>query len=553
MDLVKTVCAEYNVEVLEAEEEDGLASVEDRFVLDGEDEGDLQPRPPIVTIMGHVDHGKTSLLDFIRKSNVAGGEARGITQAIGAYHVQVPVANSDQLARISFIDTPGHEAFTAMRARGATVTDITVIVVAADDGVQPQTKEAIAHCRAAGVPMVVAINKIDKEGADPQRVKTELAGEGLVPEEWGGDTLMVNVSAKKGTGVTELLEMLLFTAELSGLRANPNALAEGTVIEANLDRSRGPIATVLVQNGTLRLGDVVMCNGAWGKVRAMLDERGESLEEAPPSLPVQLLGLSDVPNAGDRFMVTLSEKEAREKADAYNQTKKERNWALLAARDTVRGDASVDGKGMEIMNVILKTDVSGSCEAIKSALGTLPQRKIELRLIMATPGDITLSDVNLAASTGSVIVGFNVDTFPAAAALIKNINLKCYTFDVIYDVVDQMKALMEGRLGEEQVRELVGEADVRAVFAARDGKKAAGCLVTSGRLVAPAIVEVLRKKKIVFSGQLNQLRRMKDQVKEVGPETECGVTIDDYDEWQEGDRILCYAVITRQRALEVAA
>ncbi|CAI5525194.1 unnamed protein product [Closterium sp. Naga37s-1] len=584
-DTVRMVCAEYGVEVLDASEaEMGEAARKQREFVQEEDLEHLVVRPPVVTIMGHVDHGKTSLLDYIRKTKVAAGEAGGITQGIGAYRVWVPYAaesdadsdadvdsedeNEAGLHTCVFLDTPGHEAFSAMRARGARVTDIAVIVVAADDGVRPQTTEAIAHARAAGVPIVVAINKMDKEGANVDRVMQELAAGGLMSEEWGGDTPMVPVSAKTGQGVDSLLETIMLVAEIQELRANPDRQAAGTVIEASLDKQRGPVATLLVQNGTLRLGDVVLCGEAYGKIRALVDDTGSRSDSAGPSLAVEVLGLSSVPVAGDHFEVVDSLDQARNMAEeaaaklrtarlAALQGESKVSLSALAGRGASGGmgsDGEGDEEGLEFhqLNVILKVDNQGAVEAIREALAALPQDTVSLRFLLQAAGDVALSDIDLAVASEAVVLAFNVSMPPAVEAAAEEKGVEVRTYRVIYDLIDDVRKAMEGLLDSVEERTPLGSAEVRAVFGA-GSSKVAGVMVTEGKLVKGCGVAVIRGKKEVYSGTLTSLRRVKELAKEVVAGLECGVGVEGFDEWQQGDSIEAFEVVQKARSLEDAS
>lgn len=518
-------------------------------MLESSDLDHLQRRPPVVTIMGHVDHGKTTLLDAIRNAKVAQGEVGGITQHIGAYRVEVE--QNGQKYQIVFLDTPGHEAFTAMRARGARVTDIAVLVVAADDGVQPQTIEAISHAKAAKVPIIVAINKIDKESAQPDRVKQELTEYGLVPEEWGGDTIMVPVSALQQQNLDTLLEMILLVAEVEELYANPNRPAKGTVIEAHLDRARGPVATLLVQNGTLRVGDILLAGACFGKVRAMMDDRGQRVEAAGPSLPVEVLGLAEVPAAGDEFEVFSDERAARaiaqERAAAQRQSRLAQAVAARRVSLTSLSDQAREGELKEL-NLILKADVQGSVEAILAALNQLPQDQVQLRVLLAAPGEITETDVDLAAASDAVIIGFNTTLAPGARQAAEQHTVDVREYNIIYKLLDDIQGAMEGLLEPELAEEDLGQAEVRAVFPLSKGM-VAGCYVLSGKLVRNCKVRVLRQQTIVHTGVLSSLKRMKEDVREVTAGYECGVRLDDFQLWEQGDIIVAYQTVTKRRSL----
>ncbi|HIK34094.1 MULTISPECIES: translation initiation factor IF-2 [unclassified Thermosynechococcus] len=518
-------------------------------MLESSDLDHLQRRPPVVTIMGHVDHGKTSLLDAIRNAKVAQGEAGGITQHIGAYHVDVE--HNGEKHQVVFLDTPGHEAFTAMRARGARVTDIAVLVVAADDGVQPQTIEAISHARAAKVPIIVAINKIDKESAQPERVKQELTEYGLVPEEWGGDTIMVPVSALQQQNLDTLLEMILLVAEVEDLYANPDRPAKGTVIEAHLDRARGPVATLLVQNGTLRVGDILVAGACFGRVRAMIDDRGQRVEAATPSFAVEVLGLADVPAAGDEFEVLSDEKAARalaeERAAAQRQSRLAQAAAARRVSLTSLSSQAREGELKEL-NLILKADVQGSVEAILAALNQLPQDQVQLRVLLAAPGEITETDVDLAAASSAVIIGFNTTLASGARQAAEQHNVDVREYNIIYKLLDDIQGAMEGMLEPELVEEELGQAEVRAIFPLSKGA-VAGCYVLNGKLVRNCKVRVLRQQNVIHTGILSSLKRMKDDVREVAAGYECGVRLEDFQQWQEGDIIYAFQTVTKRRSL----
>ena len=544
---IETVADEFGVPVLEDDVQAAAAKTTE--MIEASDLAHLIRRPPVVTVMGHVDHGKTSLLDAIRKTRVAAGEAGGITQHIGAYQVQVP--HGGETRRITFLDTPGHEAFTAMRARGTKVTDVAVLVVAADDGVRPQTLEAISHARAAEVPIVVAINKIDKEGASPDRVKQELSGHDLVAEDWGGSTVMVPVSAIKGENIDKLLEMILLVSEVEDLQANPDRMARGTVIEAHLDKAKGPVATLLIQNGTLRNGDVVAAGPVLGKVKAMVDDTGKRVKEAGPSYAVEALGFSEVPTAGDEFEVYPDEKSARAVVgDRASEARASRLAQQMASRRvslaSMSGQAS-EGELKEL-NLILKADVQGSVEAILGALEQLPQEEVQVRVLLSAPGEITETDVDLAAASGAVIVGFNTSMAPGAKRAADATGVDVRDYDVIYKLLEEIQMAMEGLLEPELVEEALGEAEVRAVFTI--GKNAvAGCYVTSGKVQRNCRVRVHRGKEKVYEGDLDSLRRNKDDVKEVATGFECGIGCDRFSSWQEGDRIEAYKLVTQRRTL----
>ena len=499
--------------------------------------------------MGHVDHGKTTLLDSIRKSKVAQGEAGGITQHIGAYHVDIE--HEDKKQQIVFLDTPGHEAFTAMRARGTRVTDIAILVVAADDGVQPQTKEAISHAKAAEVPLIVAINKVDKPESNPDRIKQELTEQGLVPEDWGGDTTMVPVSALKGENLDELLEMILLVAEVEELSANPNRPAKGTIIEAHLDRTRGAVATLLVQNGTLRVGDSIVAGSVFGKIRAMIDDRGEKVEAASPSFAVEILGLSEVPAAGDEFDVYESEKEARAVADTNaDQQRDSRLQQAMSSRRVSLSTLSAQAQEGELkeLNLILKADVQGSIEAILGSLQQLPQNEVQIRVLLSSPGEVSETDVDLAAASGAVIIGFNTTLASGArqAADAEGVDIRQY--DIIYKLLDDIQGAMEGLLDPEEVEEDLGQVEVRAVFSVGRGK-VAGCYVQSGKIARNCQIRVRRGNKVVYEGNLDSLRRVKEDVREVKAGFECGIDSSKFNDWQEGDLIEAYEMVFKRRTL----
>jgi translation initiation factor IF-2 len=509
----------------------------------------LQRRPPVVTIMGHVDHGKTTLLDAIRKSKVAQGEAGGITQHIGAYHVDVE--HNGQKQQIVFLDTPGHEAFTAMRARGTKVTDIAVLVVAADDGVQPQTIEAISHARAAKVPIVVAINKVDKIEAQPDRIRQELTEYSLVAEEWGGDTIMVPVSAIKRENLDTLLEMILLVAEVEDLQANPNRTAKGTVIEAHLDKAKGPVATLLVQNGTLRVGDIFVAGAAFGKVRAMVDDRNKRVDKASPSFAVEVLGLGDVPAAGDEFEVYLDEKQARAIADQRTMDQRQaRLVQAMASRRVTLGTLSEKVKEGELkeLNIILKADVQGSLEAILGSLAQLPQREVQLRILLSAPGEITENDISLAAASSAVVLGFNTTMAPGARQAADEMGVDFRDYNVIYKLLEDIQDAMEGLLDPEMIEEYLGQAEVRAVFAVGKGA-VAGCYVQNGKLLRNCNVRVKRGNEVVHSAVLDSLRRVKDDAREVAAGFECGISLARFSAWREGDIIEAFRMVTKRRTL----
>ncbi len=543
----RMVADELGVQVEAAVQEAAARKVTE--MLDAADLDSLQRRPPVVTIMGHVDHGKTTLLDSIRKTKVAQGEAGGITQHIGAYHVDVE--HDGEQEQIVFLDTPGHEAFTAMRARGARVTDIAILVVAADDGVRPQTIEALRHAQAAEVPIIVAINKIDKEEAQPDRVKQELTEYGLVAEEWGGETIMTPVSALTGTNLDTLLEMILLVSEVEELVANPNRPAKGTVIEAHLDKAKGPVATLLVQNGTLRVGDTLVAGSVLGKVRAMVDDRGERVKEASPSFAVEILGLNEVPAAGDEFEVFIDEKQARSLVDErlISQRQTRLQQAMSSRRVTLNSLSARAQEGeLKELNLILKADVQGSVEAIVGALKQLPQNEVQVRLLLAAPGEVTETDVDLAAASGAVIVGFNTTLASGARQAADQAGVDVREYEIIYKLLEDLQGAMEGLLEPELVEEPLGQAQVRAVFPVGRGA-VAGCYVQSGKLVRNCNIRVHRQDVVVYEGTLDSLRRMKEDVKEVNSGYECGIGVDNFSTWAENDRVEAFRMVTKRRTL----
>jgi len=504
--------------------------------------GDLQPRPPVVTIMGHVDHGKTSLLDFIRSTKVAAGEAGGITQHIGAYRIETPNG------QIAFLDTPGHEAFTAMRARGAKVTDIVVLVVAADDGVKPQTEEAIQHARAAGVPIVVAINKIDKADADPERVRNELVQHGVVPEEWGGETLFVNVSARTGAGIDKLLESLLLQAELLDLKAPGDGPATGVVIESGLEKGRGAVATVLVTGGLLRQGDVLLAGQEYGRVRVMYDAAANPVKVAGASTPVVVLGLSGIPAAGDDAVVLPDERQARELSDLRKA--RTRDTKLAQQQSAKLEDVfSQLQSGVKSVQLLIKADVHGSAEALRDALAKLATSEIQVKVIGSGVGGITESDVNLAAASGATIVGFNVRADGAARDAIKATGVDVRYYSIIYQAIDEVRSAMTGMLAPEIRDQIVGLAEVRDVFRSPKFGSVAGCLVVDGFVKRSNPVRVLRDHVVIFEGELDSLRRFKDDVSEVRAGTECGIGVRNYSDVKVGDQIECFERVQVARSL----
>lgn len=536
---------EYDVAALIAEdmgaevEREIIITEEDRLFGDADapdDEKDLVKRPPVVVVMGHVDHGKTSLLDAIRSTNVTAGEAGGITQHIGAYMVDI---NGEKIA---FLDTPGHEAFTAMRARGAQVTDIAILVVAADDGIMPQTIEAINHAKAANVSIIVAINKIDKEGANPDRVKQELTEHGLVPEEWGGDVICVEVSAKQKKNIDQLLEMVILTAEMKELKANPNRRAKGTVIEAKLDKGRGPVATVLVQNGTLKAGDIIVAGTAVGRVRAMNDERGKRIKEAAPSTPVEIVGLSETPDGGDVFYAVEDERAARHVVEMRKQ--KIKDEAIKQSRRVNLDDlfSQIQEGDVKDLNIIVKADVQGSVEAVKQSLEKLSNEEVRVRVIHGAVGAITESDVTLASASNAIIVGFNVrpDAGGRSAAEFNKVDLRMYR--VIYEAIEEIESAMKGMLAPKFRESVIGHAEIRQTFKVSGVGTIGGCYVTDGKIQRNCGVRIVRDGIVVHEGELDSLRRFKDDVKEVNSGYECGMGFVRFNDIKEGDNVECFVM-----------
>ena len=521
------------------------ADFEDALLAHAEEvQGDAVMRPPVVTIMGHVDHGKTSLLDYIRRTKIASGEAGGITQHIGAYHVETAKGV------ISFLDTPGHAAFTSMRARGAKITDIVVLVVAADDGVMPQTKEAVQHAKAAGVPLIVAVNKIDKSGADPLRVKNELLAEDVVAEDFGGETQFIEVSAKTGQGVDELLDAISIQAEVLELKAVAEGRASGTVIESSLDKGRGPVATVLVQQGSLKKGDYLVCGIQYGRVRALFDETGKQPEGAGPSIPVQVLGLSGVPEAGDDFVVVDDERLAKDVAQ--QREAKRRESRLVASAGNRMEDILAQmgkGEGQQVLNLVIKADVQGSVEALKQALVALSNEDIRINVIHAGVGGITESDANSAVASKATVIGFNVRADASARKIIESNGVDLRYFSIIYDVIDQVKQVASGLLGVEIREEIIGIAEVRDVFRSSKFGAVAGCMVVEGVVKRNKPIRVLRDNTVVFEGELESLRRFKENVEEVRNGTECGIGVKAYNDVKAGDQIECFERIEVARTL----
>lgn len=533
-DTAEKLAEKFDVLVAKKEKDIDKESVEQEE--DEEEDNDLQKRPPIITVMGHVDHGKTSLLDAIRKAKVTSTEAGGITQHIGAYTVTI---NGE---KITFLDTPGHEAFTSMRARGAQITDIVILVVAADDGIMPQTVEAINHCKAANVPMVVAINKMDRPGANPDKVKQELTEHGLVAEDWGGDVICVPVSAHTKEGIDTLLEMVLLTAEMQELKANPNRNGKGTVVESKLDKGRGAVATLLVQNGTIHVGDSIIVGSTYGRIRAMFDDKGKKIKSAGPSIPVEILGLSEVPAAGDRFHQVKDEKTAREMADKRKE--KLRAEYLQSTHKVSLEDLYnqiQEGKVKEL-NIIVKADVQGSIEALKQSLQKLSNEEIKVRVIHGAVGAITETDVTLASASNAVIIGFNVrpDNNATAAAEKEAVDIK--TYRVIYNAIDDIRAAMIGMLEPDYKEVVLGKVEVRQVYKISNVGTIAGCYVTDGKIVRNSSVRVIRDGIVIFESELASLKRFKDDVKEVASGYECGLSVEKFNDIKEGDEIEAYTM-----------
>ncbi|WP_457681306.1 translation initiation factor IF-2 [Thermovibrio sp.] len=536
----KKVAEKYDkvVKLEGAEEEEATLEAELQETPDREE--DLKPRPPVITVMGHVDHGKTTLLDYIRNTKVAEREAGGITQHIGASVVEAQTSEGKKT--LVFLDTPGHEAFTAMRARGAQATDIVVLVVAADDGVMPQTVEAINHAKAAGVPIIVAINKIDKPGANPERVKQELTQHGLIPEDWGGDTVMVPVSAKTGQGVDELLEMIALQAELMELKANPNKPARGVVLEAKLDKKRGPVATFLVQSGTLKVGDAVVAGLYAGKIRAMFDDKGRQVKEAGPSMPVEVLGLEGVPMAGDKFVVVESLEKAREIAEKRQELARESALEREKRVSLEELFAKMQAGEVKELNIVLKADAQGSIEAIRKSLEELSNDEVKVSIIHAGVGPITENDIMLAAASNAIVIGFNVRPDSAARKAAEREKVDVRTYRVIYDIVDEVKKAMAGLLEPEEKEVYLGSAEVRATFKVPKVGTVAGCYVRDGVIRRNANVRLVRDGVVIYEGKIASLKRFKDDVKEVQAGYECGVGLENFNDIKVGDVIECYTI-----------
>ncbi len=535
-DTVELIALDYNKTVKKEETAD-ISNFENYEIEDREE--DLVERPPVVTIMGHVDHGKTTLLDYIRKSNVASGEAGGITQEIGAYQVE---CNGK---KITFIDTPGHAAFTEMRARGASVTDIVIIIVAADDGIMPQTKEAIDHAKAAGVPIIVCINKIDKPEANIDRVMTGLVEAGLTPEEWGGDTIVTKISAKTGEGVDELLENILLIAEMQELKANPNRYATGAVLESKMDKHVGAVATLLISNGTLRLGDPIVVGTAFGKVRTLKDDLGRNIVEAPPAMPVEITGLSSVPSAGDKFMAFETEKQAKQIASDRALREKD--------ADTNRTGMSLEelfgkiNEGLKEINVVLKTDTNGSLEAVKSSLEKIEVEGVKINVIRGAVGGITESDIVLASASNALIIGFNVRGNNKVLDMAKQYSIEIRLYDIIYKLVEDMEKAMKGMLEPIYEEKVTGTAEIRQLFKFSKVGMIAGCHVTSGTIKNNDKARVVRDSIVIYNGSIKSLQHEKDGVKEMSKDHDCGLTLDNFQDYKEGDIIEVYELVEVER------
>ena len=528
---VELICLEYGYE---SKKKVVVSEINFEEIEIVDDEADLVSRPPVVTIMGHVDHGKTTLLDSIRKSKVVDGEFGGITQHIGAYQVEV------NGKKVTFLDTPGHEAFTAMRARGAQVTDIVIIVVAADDGVMPQTKEAVDHALAAGVPIVVAVNKIDKEGADPERIKGEMSELGLMPEEWGGDTVYCNISAKKGIGISELLETLTVVAELADLKANPKRYAYGSVVEGRLDKGRGPVATLLVQNGTLRSGDPIVVGTAFGRVRQMLDDSGRDLKEAGPSTPVEITGLNEVPVAGDKFMAFETEKTARHVGEERQKAKQELDRGVSSAMSLDDLFNQIKDGEVADLNIIVKADVNGTAEAVIGSLEKIDIDGARVHVIRSTVGAISESDVLLASASKAIIYGFNVRPDANVRRKAEEEGVEIRLHNIIYKMVEEIEAAMKGMLAPEMEEVVTGQAEIRQVIKVSKVGNIAGCYVTDGYIRRDCGIRLIRDGVVIYEGKLASLKRFKDDAKEVASGYECGMTIENYNDIKEGDIVEGY-------------
>ncbi|MDE6357949.1 MAG: translation initiation factor IF-2 [Eubacteriales bacterium] len=533
-ELATEICEEFDILTEPAIEVDIL---EETFKEEEDNEKNLLERPPVVVVMGHVDHGKTSLLDSIRKSSVTENEAGGITQHIGAYTVSI----DDK--PITFLDTPGHEAFTAMRMRGASVTDIAILVVAADDGVMPQTIEAINHAKAAGVEIIVAINKIDKESANPDRVKQELTEYGLLAEDWGGDTICVPVSAVSKQGIDTLLEMIILVSEMKELKANPNKRARGTIIEAELDKGRGPVATVLVQSGTLKIGDPIVAGTAYGKIRAMMNDKGQKVKSAGPSMPVEILGLSEVPSAGDMFYVAKNDKQARQLSEAVHA--KGREDMIKATPQKVSLDdlfTQIQSGNMKELNIVIKADVQGSVEAVRSSLEKLSNEEVRIRTIHGGVGAITESDVMLASASNAIIIGFNVRPENTAKSVAEDQKVDVRLYRVIYNAIEDITAAMKGMLDPVFEEKITGHAEIRQIFKASGVGTIGGSYVTDGKIVRNSQVRIIRDGIVIYEGELAALRRFKDDVKEVNSGYECGLLFNKFNDIKEGDQVEAFVM-----------
>lgn len=530
---IELICMEFNVEVhkeVVIDEND----IEEQITNIEEDETKLVPRPPVVTIMGHVDHGKTTLLDTIRKTNVTGGEFGGITQHIGAYQVSL------KGRKVTFLDTPGHEAFTAMRARGAQVTDIVIIVVAADDGVMPQTKEAVDHAKAAGVPIVVAVNKIDKPGANPDRIMSEMAELGVMPEEWGGDTIFMHVSAKTGQGVPELLETMLLVADMAELKANPDQLASGTVVEAKLDKGRGPVATLLVQRGTLHSGDNIVVGTSYGRVRKMTNDKGQEIKKAEPSCPVEIIGLNEVPRAGDVFMAYDNYKKAQDIASnrLQKQIEKERNaTSAMSLEDLAK---KIDEGDVQEINVLIKADVQGSAEALKASMEKLDIDTVRVNVIRSTVGTISESDILLASASNALIYGFNIRPSAAIRKKAEEEGIEIRLHNIIYKALEELEAAMKGMLAPVYEEVVIGQAEVRQIYKVSKVGTIAGCKVVDGSVKRDCKVRLIRDGIVVYEGKLGSLKRFENDAKEVSNGFECGMTIENFNDIKVDDIIEAY-------------
>ncbi|XMB87029.1 translation initiation factor IF-2 [Mycoplasmatota bacterium WC44] len=528
---LEVVLEEFGIEIKDEVVTDILRF--DEFKIE-DDENDLVERPPVVTIMGHVDHGKTTLLDAIRSSRVVSGEFGGITQHIGAYQVD------KDGKKISFLDTPGHAAFTEMRARGAQVTDIVIIVVAADDGVMPQTREAIDHAKAAGVPIIVAVNKIDKPNSNPDRVKQELTEHNLIPEEWGGDTIFVNISALTGEGVENLLEMIQLVAEVENYRANPNRLAVGTVVEAKLDKNVGPVATMLVQNGTMKVRDCIVVGNTYGRIRVMKDDLGKDLDIAGPSMPCEIAGLNEVPKAGDRFMIFQDEKTARQVAEerSHEAWKSEKTISKAVTLEDLFSTLQDDNK--KELNIIVKADVQGSVEALRSSLANISIEGVQINIVRASVGTITETDITLAVASSAIVIGFNVRPSAKVRDFASESGIDVRLHNIIYKVIEELEAAMSGMLEPEYVEKITGQVEVRNIFKASKIGTIAGSFVTDGVVYRKSLIRLIREGIVVYEGELSSLKRFKDDAKEVNRGYECGLTIANYNDIKVGDIIECY-------------